>query len=526
MSHELRTPLNAVIGYSEILQEEAIDAGMSDFLPDLNKIQSAGKQLLALINDILDISKIEAGRMEIYWEFFEVSTLVGDVTATIQPLIEKNQNQLVLQCLNDTGMLYSDLTKVRQILFNLLSNAAKFTQQGTISLIVARCNSPEEEQQLLGSDSTVLPLETEMALPYVVFQVQDTGIGMTPAQIERLFQPFTQADASTTRKYGGTGLGLAITQRFCEMMGGQVNVASQPGVGSIFTVRLPAQAIVADSAPSSSSKDGTDQAESPTTVLIIDDDPTLHQLLHHMLIQSSFQVESATTGQAGLEKARKFRPAAILLDVMMPNMDGWAVLAALKSDPDLSDIPVIMLTILENQDIGFALGAAEYLTKPLDRSRLLTILERYATQAAQATGESESLERPLLIVEDDPSSRGMLRRILEKEGWTVVEAENGRQGLVKVAEQLPQLILLDLMMPEMDGFGFISEMQAHPVWRTVPIVVLTAKDMTLADRQQLFGSVKTVMQKGSYSQGQLLNHIGQFLESAAAHRSGSLKVNI
>ncbi len=479
MSHELRTPLNAIIGYSEMLRDEAEEIGQDEFIPDLQKIQTAGKHLLALINDILDLSKIEAGKMELYVESFELTGVVHDVVNTVQPLVQKNSNTLQVEMAGDLGTMHSDLTRVRQVVFNLLSNACKFTDHGTVTLAVKR-------EAVSGQD-------------WVVIQVMDTGIGMTPEQIDRLFREFTQADVSTTRKYGGTGLGLAISQRLCQMMGGNVTVDSVPGQGSTFTLRLPAQVHTGGDEPSSPLR-----AEVPVVpgdaplVLVVDDDPTVHDLMQRYLSKEGYRVVCAASGQEGLHLAQKLRPDAITLDVMMPSMDGWAVLTALKADPDLAPIPVVMLTIVDNKNLGFALGAADYLTKPIDRVRLASVLRRY---------RSDRSRQPALVVDDDPTARQMLRQMLERDGLSVVEAENGWVGLQRVADSHPQLVLLDLMMPEMDGFGFLSELRRRQEGRNLPVIVLTAKDLTNEDRQRLQGSVERVLQKGACSLETLLQEV-------------------
>jgi PAS domain S-box-containing protein len=472
MSHELRTPLNAIIGYSEMLQDEATDAGMDEFIPDLKKIQAAGKHLLALINDILDISKIEAGKMDLYLETFDIAALVHEVAQTIQPLVEKNRNVLRVACADALGSMRADLTKVRQTLFNLLSNACKFTENGEIMLRVVRLATA------------------------VRFTVEDTGIGMTPEQIERLFQAFTQADASTTRKYGGTGLGLAISRRFCQMMGGDIAVTSAPGRGSAFAVTLPLDVSTPPAEPTASAAPSA--APRPLTVLVIDDDEATRDLIRHYLGQEGHRVVGAPTGEAGLRLALELRPDVITLDVMMPSMDGWSVLAALKAEPQLADVPVIILTMLDDRELGFALGASDYLTKPVDRARLSALLRRYRRQRSA---------RPVLVVEDDPTTREMLRRMLAKEGWSVAVAANGREGLAQVAAEPPQLILLDLMMPELDGFGFVAELRRNPAWQAIPVVVVTAKDITAGDRLRLSGSVERILQKGAYRRDALLAEV-------------------
>jgi PAS domain S-box-containing protein len=353
MSHELRTPLNAIIGYSEMLQEEAGDLGTQALVPDLEKIHAAGKHLLGLINDILDLSKVEAGKMTLFLESFDVPKLVQDVTTTVGPLVAKSGNQLEVQCPADLGPLRADQTKVRQVLFNLLSNANKFTDQGRIRLSVERVER-ESVERVTASGGTGQPRSHAPTLPRSTlntlhFHVSDSGIGMTPEQVARLFQPFTQAEASTTRKYGGTGLGLAISKRFCQMMGGDLTVASELGKGSTFTVSLPLEARREPAVPASAPLPAEPDCQSPTAnrqplVLVIDDEAGARDLVQRALTKEGYRVESAVAGAEGLALARKLQPAAITLDVMMPGMDGWAVLNALKADPFTADIPVIVLT--------------------------------------------------------------------------------------------------------------------------------------------------------------------------------------
>ena len=482
MSHELRTPMNAILGYSEMLQEEAEEEGLSSFTPDLQKIQSAGRHLLALINDILDLSKIEAGKMELYLESFSLPEVVADVAATVQTLVTKKNNRLELHSGPEVGAMQADLTKVRQSLFNLLSNAAKFTENGVISLGVRR--------------------EGE----FYVFDVQDTGIGMTAEQIAGLFEAFSQADASTTRKYGGTGLGLAITRRFCRMMGGDATVRSTPGVGSTFTMRLPVSVSplsdtgANEETPPAPTSAETVEGRQGDIVLVIDDDPAARDLMRRFLSREGFQPETAASGEEGLRLARALRPVAITLDVMMPGIDGWTVLQRLKADPETQAIPVIMLTMVDDKNIGFALGAADYMTKPIDRARLSAILERH--RCADREGGCR-----VLLVEDDDTTREMMREMLGREGWSVEEAVNGRLALECLQAVRPDLILLDLMMPEMDGFEFARRLRERPEWRAIPVVVLTARDLTEEDRQRLNGDVEKILQKGKWDHAALLEEM-------------------
>lgn len=486
MSHELRTPMNAIIGYSEMLMEEAEDLGQEAFIPDLQKIHGAGKHLLSLINDILDLSKIEAGRMELYLENFEIATLVNDVVATINPLVAKNSNNLTINCAENLGIMHADLTKVRQSLFNLLSNASKFTENGTITLTVSRQNIDEKD--------------------WIQFQVSDTGIGMTPEQMGRLFQAFTQADASTTRKYGGTGLGLAITKKFCQMMGGDIMVESISGKGSTFTVQLPLKVQKLTKVETPEHPQGDSPANNKqNTILVIDDDPTIHDLMKRFLTKQGFQVRTANSGLEGLRLARELQPEAITLDVMMPGMDGWAVLAALKADPETAHIPAIVMTIVDDQNLGYALGAADYILKPINRNQLMSVLQKY--------GSSQS-SNSILIVEDDPNNREMLRRQLEKDNWQVIAVENGREALEAIATHPPRLIISDLMMPEMDGFELVHELRQSDRWRSIPVIVLTAKELTETDRQKLYGHVEKIFQKGSYQRQALLAEVHDLLAEA------------
>ncbi|NJN68270.1 MAG: response regulator [Chloroflexaceae bacterium] len=513
MSHELRTPLNAIIGYSEMLQEDAIDLEYTEILPDLRKIYTAGKHLLDLINDILDLSKIEAGRMDLFLEDIDLPALIDNVVSTIQPLVEKNQNVLEVQNDGTITTIHADQTKVRQVLFNLLSNASKFTEQGRILLEVAG------EPETCAPNSPVLDPGR-----HIIFRITDTGIGIPQEQIQRLFTAFTQADASTTRKYGGTGLGLVISQRFCQMMGGSIQVESQEGQGTKFIVRLPVEVRPEQLRPDDHGEPALATAEMmikpplgiESTVLVIDDDPVVRELVSRWLVREGLHTVTATSGAEGLRLARELHPDVITLDVMMPGMDGWSVLGALKSDPAVADIPVIMLTIVDEKEIGFALGATDYLIKPINASRLLSIV-RKSRQKAEETGEPAG--GSVLVVEDDSMTREMLQRTLEKDGWVVTVAENGRVALEQLNEQRPDLILLDLMMPEIDGFQVVRSLRESPDWRTVPVVVITAMELTPEDRQLLNGSVARVLQKATYSREALLSEVHTLVQSCLRQKS-------
>jgi signal transduction histidine kinase/CheY-like chemotaxis protein len=487
MSHELRTPLNAIIGYSEMLQEEAEDLGQDRFLPDLMKIREAGKHLLSLINDVLDLSKIEAGKMDVVVVEFEVADLLEQVHSVIAPLIAKNANVLKVICAPDLGTMRSDQTKLRQSLLNLLSNAAKFTDGGRITLTARRIADPDGDR--------------------VQFVVSDTGIGMTPEQLQGLFQAFSQARSSTSRDYGGTGLGLAITRHFCRMLGGDVAVESMPGKGSSFTLTLPAVCPAATPQVTTSSVPAR-PADALGTVLIIDDEEPAHELLERELASAGFYILHAAGGREGLKLAKQARPDVITLDIIMPDLDGWSVLKALKADPELCNIPVVLVTIMGDRDLGFALGAADYITKPLDRDLLMRAVGRHVRSGDRAQ---------VLVVDDDPKTRDMLRRTLQKAGWTVAEAANGCEALEALERAKPALVLLDLLMPGMDGFEVLERLNGDSTWREVPVIIVTAKDLTPDDVDRLNGRVAKVLQKGAYQRRDLVRDIRAMIARQVAH---------
>jgi signal transduction histidine kinase/DNA-binding response OmpR family regulator len=490
MSHELRTPLNAIIGYSEMLIEEITDLGTPGLIPDVQKIHGAGKHLLELINNILDLSKVEAGKVELFLETFAIAPLLEEVTDTLRPLITKKHNTLLTNCPTTIGFMRADVTKLRQSLFNLLSNASKFTENGTITLSVERKEAG-----------------------WVIFCVSDTGIGMTPKQQTKLFQSFTQADASTTRKYGGTGLGLVITQQFCKIMGGTIQVESEVGKGTTFTIRLPEQVLqpelpiqqeqceTSSGSPVKASSINVASVNAASTILVIDDDLSVHDIMQRFLSREGFKVITSMSGQEGLRLAREQSPDLILLDVKMPNLNGWEVLSRLKSDPELARIPVVMVTLEDDQSLGYALGAVDYLLKPIDCDRLLALLQPYRIDSSPF----------VLVVEDNQDNREMICRQLTKAGWDVLEAANGLQALELMQTKQPGIILLDLMMPTMNGFEFIWEIRQHPQWRSLPVIVLTAKDLTLEERQWLAAQTQRIYQKGTSNRKLLLDEIHSLL---------------
>ena len=497
MSHELRTPLNAIIGYSEILLEESEDDGNTQYAPDLERILNSGKHLLALVNDILDISRIEAGKMELYLESFPICREIQTVIDTAKPVIDKNQNTLVFECEDSLGHMRGDLTKFRQILLNLISNAAKFTQEGTLTLTARLENTG-----------------------HFTISVADTGIGMNEEQLGRLFQIFSQADASTTRKYGGSGLGLSISRHFARMMGGDITAASTPGSGSVFTVSLPltvepetqtepANATDVPSQPSVASTNATvnEQAE---TILVIDDDPSVHDLLKRSLGRAGYRVITANNGTDGLAMARTHHPDFITLDIMMPGVDGWSVLTSLKADPSLKDIPVFVLTMTNEKSLGYALGAAQFLTKPVNKDALLGLLRQYRRHPNHCH---------VLMIDDDANNRNLIRRVLEPEGTVVDEATDGQSGLDWLSTHAaPDLVILDLMMPNMDGFAFIDALRQRPELNQLPVLVLTAKTLTDEDRQRLSLRAEHIIERNGLSEDMLVDRLH---EQLCAHRKNT-----
>ena len=486
MSHELRTPMNAILGYCEMLREDAQDEGLDAFDEDLKKIHEAGTHLLALINDVLDLSKIEAGKVEIFAEHFYVSELIDQAATTARPMLEKNNNTLKTMVDETQEEIYQDATKIRQALLNLLSNAAKFTSNGEVE-IDAR-------------------FETAGHTRWLTIAITDSGIGIPADKLEKIFDEFGQADESTTRDYGGTGLGLPISRKLCRLLGGELIVASVPGEGSTFSIVVPMvlpghERAAGDEPPPFADADAT-VAElasvrvvgSKGTVLVIDDEADAREIVTRQLSPVGFHVVSARTGQEGLSLAHELNPAVITLDVMMPDMDGWAVLRALKADPKLRDTPVVMLTMLENRMKAYSLGATDYLVKPIDRDRLREVVTRLHNP-----GSAQSV----LLIDDDKNVRDLVSRSLADAGWEVVEAENGQVGLERLTQAHPSVILLDLMMPVMDGFDFLLAKHASEEWRDIPVVVMTAKDLTEDDRRLLSGRVEQVFEKDAQSLEQL-----------------------
>ena len=463
MSHELRTPLNAIIGYSEMLAEEAEDLDDSEaFIADLNKICTAGRHLLDLINNLLDLSKIETGKMELYLEEVVLGPLLDDTIETLRPLAQARGNKINLEIELDDTHVRADKMRLKQVVFNLLSNANKFSDGGVIDVILRR-----------DADDT----------SFYNIVVRDQGIGMTEDEILRLFRPFVQADASTTRKFGGTGLGLVISQSFCQMMGGHISVESDKGKGATFTIRLPLESTtmlpISTGRPPSSGGKGS-------VVLVIDDDDTVHDLLRRTLSPAGFTVYSARGGDEGLRMVRDMLPDVVILDVVMPEMDGWSVLTSIKKDESLQDTPVIMLTFQEARATGLALGAADYLVKPVEPARVVRLARKYCG----------AMPARVLIVEDDPDARELLRRAVVSAGHVAHLAVDGEDGLTALGEKRPDMILLDLMMPRLDGFSFLEAIRSKAEHADIPVIVVTAKALTPDERARLDGAAQQIIAKG------------------------------
>ena len=487
MSHELRTPMNAIIGYSEILMEDAEDDDNDAAVDDLKKILSAARHLLGLINDVLDLSKIEAGRMDMFIEEQAVEGLVEQVRSTTAPLVAKRANEFQVVYENDAGVIRTDATKLRQILLNLISNAAKFTEQGTVTLRISRDGG--------GDDGRIR------------FAVVDTGIGMTEEQCGRVFEAFSQADTSTSSKYGGTGLGLTISRQFARLMGGEIHLESTAGVGTTFTLDLP---ITTDSeaakkaGASSVSRESVavaaaEHVSAVSRVLLVAEDENLAAGVQAQLDSEAYDVSHARTREEALEFARREIPHVILLDVLMESEAQESLTSRFKHDDRLAAVPVVLLTRVQGgTKPGLALGAQDYLSKEDVETGLADALSRNL-------GERSS--RHVLVAEDDDAIRQMVGRLLSRDGWEVVLAPNGRAAMKAMAEEPPALVLLDLMMPELDGFGVLREMRADDNLRHIPVVVLTSLDLTGSVRQLLKQQTERVLQKGGYSKEQLLAEV-------------------
>ncbi len=518
MSHEMRTPLNAIIGYSELLLEEVHELQPSEFVPELEKIRGAGRHLLGLINDVLDLSKIEAGRMDVTLEDVDVRVTTGAVITLLSGSARQRGNTLDLSCDVNVLKVRADAGKLRQALVNLVGNAIKFTSGGRVGIHARRATVAEGRAAGVTGWEELAP---EMSC--VALEVRDTGIGIAPEVQARLFNPFTQGDGSTARRYGGTGLGLSLSRRFCQMMGGDVTLASTPGAGSTFTVWLReseevwaggavspvALNVVPPSARPGASVPAPVRAEAvdlAPLVMAVDDDPEALDLVGRFLAKHGYRVVGRASGAGCVEEAVRLGPVCILLDVMMPDVDGWRVLSALKRDARTRDIPVVMATMTSERDLGFALGAAEFLTKPLDWERLARILDGYVGRGDH---------RRVLVVDDDPAARELHRRTLAREGWDVQEAVDGTTALVALRASTPSLVVLDLTMPGMDGFDVLAAMRADPALHDVPVLVVSGRELTPEEQATLREALVPVLQKASYDRAALVREVDRAVQARA-----------
>ncbi|MCJ2015142.1 response regulator [Methylobacterium sp. J-076] len=482
MSHELRTPLSAIIGYSEMMGEEITDGcEASDLVADIGKVERNARHLLGLINDVLDLSKVESGKMEVYTEDFAVEDMLRDVAGSVATLVGKKGNTLELQLAPGLDWMHSDLTKTRQVLFNFLSNAAKFTESGTITLAASRTTDASAVNQLS-------------------FSVTDTGIGMTAEQVSRLFRRFEQADASTTRNFGGTGLGLSLTRAFADLLAGTITVSSVPGQGSTFTFTVPATFVPPVDGQASPDPDIiADNEVGGDVILVIDDDMDQLALTTRFLHREGFRVQTATNGRSGLDLARRLRPRAILLDVMMPGVDGWSVLSQIKADEMLAPIPVVMVTSVDQRNLAASLGAADYMLKPVDWSRFGKIVNQFRLAETDRRGT-------VLLVEDEAMTRMAMRSTLEEDGWSVVEASNGEEGLQHAVDAKPDVVIVDLNMPIMDGFGFLEGVRTVPGCADIPVIVLTGREFSADDRSKLRGASQ-ILNRGDLASASLAERL-------------------
>jgi len=483
MSHELRTPLNAIIGFTRLVKRRAKDILPQKQLDNLDKVLISANHLLEQINGVLDLSKIEAGRIDVQPTTFELRSLVDACLQTVQPLVKSEQLRLVKDVEPNLPTLFTDQDKVRQILINLLSNAIKFTEQGTVTV----------SAQQRGTKTVVLA-------------VADSGIGIPKEALQRIFEAFQQADTSTTRRYGGTGLGLSISRHLARLLGGDITVESEIGVGSTFTVTLPIRYTAAVPVPEAPPETTTVEPEGAPVVLVIDDDPNVIYLLQENLAEAGYHVVGATSAEKGLQKARELRPFAIILDILMSPTDGWQVLHKLKADRVTRGVPVIVLSIVDNQELGYRLGASDYLVKPFDREAILSALTRIAP------APTAPRQVHLLVVDDDPQVVDLVQQLLEDEPYEIQAAADGQEALDLVSRQCPDLMLLDLLMPRLDGFSVIEQLRQCPAHRDMPIIVLTAKELSADELTQLRQSVVKVIQKQGLEQETLLRELRTALQ--------------
>ena len=473
MSHELRTPLNAILGYGEMLYEDCEDLGYDDLLPDLKKITSSGTHLLSLINNILDLSKIEAGKMELFVTSFEIENMIQTIKDVSEPLAAKNDNGFVINLDGAMGSMSQDETKLRQCLTNFLSNGFKFTKNGTVTLDVKARIVDDVE--------------------FVDFAVIDTGAGMSPGGVAKVFEEYTQAERSTSANYGGTGLGLPISKKFAEIMGGDVIVTSEEGVGSVFTMSVPRECPEYNEDEVEGSVINLDDQDN--LVVLVDDDVAMHDLIKRTISKLNLTLLGATNSEKGMELIREVKPKLILLDVLMPGRDGWSLLKECKTDQELKDIPVIMISQLNQSNLASSLGANDYLTKPIDRTHFINTLKRILG--------TDNQNQKVLVIDDDKDVRELLTRLLKDAGYRPIDARDGKEGLERTKDE-PALIILDLEMPRMDGFEFLDQyIKDVPEEKRAPVLVFSGKDLTDVQEDLLKERVIGLVKKDDVSMDKL-----------------------
>jgi signal transduction histidine kinase/CheY-like chemotaxis protein len=480
MSHELRTPLNAILGFSELL----MDSSKESFTPEtrhrfLDQIHSSGKHLLGLINDILDLSKIEAGQMELRLQTVDIAEMAEQVRSTVEPLAAQKKITIAIEAAN-AGTIVADPGKVKQMLLNLVSNGIKFTpDSGTVTIKTRRLNDAIE------------------------LAVIDTGIGIAKEDFNRVFHEFQQLDSGIGRQQPGTGLGLTLTRRFANLHGGDVRLESEVGKGSVFTITLPLETRRSHETPAAVIVERPRPSDRRQMVLVVEDDPAAAELLIRQIERAGFRTQVARTGNQALAEARVQQPAAITLDILLPDLDGWEVLTRLKNDAATSKIPVIVVSVVDNPELGIALGALDYFVKPVPAGELMTRLAKFKI------GHAAGKQPTVLVVDDEAANREWLHRVLEPAGFIVVMAEGGQEAIDIARATPPDLVMLDLMMPNVTGFDVVEALRAQPSTQNIPIMVLTAKTLTESDIRQLNGHVSTILRRGSTGASDLLSLLKQ-----------------
>jgi signal transduction histidine kinase/CheY-like chemotaxis protein len=478
MSHELRTPLNAILGYSELLVEELTDLRAGGLVEDVRRVERAGRHLLGLINDVLDLAKFDAGLVELTLSRFPVAGLLAEVAELVRPLMQDGQNRFVVNVPPDLGSLTADPNRLRQCIQHVLAWSARHNQHSEVRMWAHRDGSS------------------------LVVEVVDDGPGLTPEQRALLFEESadTETDPATTRQYAGAGLGLALARRFLQRMGGELQLESTPGEGTRFTLHIPDRDDVQPAQEARRSEPTVQVvAGEERVVLVIDDDPDVHEIVNRILEREGIQVAGALDGESGITLARKLQPKAIVLDLVMPGTSGWEVLSRIKSDGELAHIPVVVLSTLDDRSRGLTVGADEYLVKPVERQVLLESVRKHIS----------GRDSDVLLVDDDFATRRLMRTFLQRAGLPVRTAANGQEALDRVREQRPGLIVLDLVMPVMDGLTFLRHLRAEAVYDDVAVVVTTAKDLTAAERKNLDASVVAVLDKQASSMEEILQHVAE-----------------